>query len=545
MSSNEDMFALSDNDADMSPSCEFEMSESPTPATPNTPASFTPVTPTPPNATPTPPLPVSNVLSEVNLSDNQDSFLKDCSIGVSECVSIRIDFMDEDGKKVSQSRYTDNSEIIKIVKSLIVSDCDNSKFRNAAAASIAGSELLKSSIQQQVLRNISQEFSEFLNSDECPLKDMSLFQKLTNLEEFDFELVLEKCMNLAPSLVKTLGTVCFGAGNVMKENSKYRKQRLLTIIGIAAFTRNQSYNVIQKILGEFLKLKSCNRMVLQLLQRMGLSLVSMAIRSDMDVISRHFMHEVLTRKVEIEEWALQRKMLEKEVKSEILKSSTTSAGILSVKFTQSELIPSIVDIGELEFASEDVVTSPHVKEMIKNNFDSPKAALEKHLDDFPAPFTVSYDNLDIGVAPNEYISGSSKDQSLHWCSSVVSEDVVLGNELTDENPERPDNLDFNYLVKLTKDERNHLLANYSKLVVNIIVTNWPKSFPELKIEKVTHQYTEQFEAGVKSFTGPLVCETESSIEGISCVIRTIVDIVCPSEVNDNGVKVPIYPTTFR
>ena len=79
----------------------------------------------------------------------------------------------------------------------------------------------------------------------------------------------------------------------------------------------------------------------------------------------------------------------------------------------------------------------------------------------------------------------------------------------------------------------------------MIVVNWPKSFPDLKKEKVTHQYTDQFEAGVKSFTGPLVCESESSIEGISCVIKTLVDIVCPAEVKDNGVKVPIYPTTFR
>ena len=161
----------------------------------------------------------------------------------------------------------------------------------------------------------------------------------------------------------------------------------------------------------------------------------------------------------------------------------------------NELTPLIVDIGELKSACDDLVTSGRVIEMIKKE-GSAKDALEKHLDTCPAAFTVTYDNIDIGVTPNEYIGEFSKDQSLHWCSSMVVEDVVLGNELTDHESERTENLDFNHLVKLTNDEKNHLLANYTKLVINIIVNNWPKSFPDLKSEKIPHQYTQQFEAGV-------------------------------------------------
>ena len=436
------------------------------------------------------------------------------------------------------------------MKSLVVSDSTDDKYRKTAASNIVNSDLLKDSIQDQVLSNINHEFTEFLGANECPLRDGSIFKNLSNMEEFDFKTVMEKCVEVAPNLVKTLGTICFGVEEVMRENSKYLTQRLLTVIAISSISRNQSYNILQKMIGEFCKLKGSNKQVMQLLQRMGLSLVTMTIRSDMDIISKHFMHEVLVRKEEIENWAVERKMLEKEVKKELLECAQSgilcsSNEKLSIKFTPSEMIPQIVDIGEINIdVVEGLVTSPCVQEMIEKN-NSAKEALENHLDNFPPPFSVTYDNLDIGVTPNEYICDVSKDQSLHWCSSVISQDVVLGTELTDNNPERSENLNLSELVKLTSDEKNHLLLNYTKVVVNTIVTNWPECFPELKSEKMSHQYTKQFEAGVKSFTGPLVCETESSIEGISCVIKTIVDVVCPSVVDENGVKVPVLPTTFR
>ena len=129
---------------------------------------------------------------------------------------------------------------------------------------------------------------------------------------------------------------------------------------------------------------------------------------------------------------------------------------------------------------------------------------------------------------------------------MVFQDVVTGNELTDNHTtEGPTNVNFSEIVKLSKDEKNHLLENYTQLVINLIVKHWPKCLPDMRSQQITHQYTKQFEAGVNAFTGPLVCETESTLEGISVVIKTLVDVVCPATVDENGLKSPIYPTTFR
>ena len=186
-------------------------------------------------------------------------------------------------------------------------------------------------------------------------------------------------------------------------------------------------------------------------------------------------------------------MLENEVKLEIIETaqSPKSRQIgekLCVRYTPNELILPIVDIGELElvYPKTDLAPTTQVFQMIHEH-GSAQAALEDHLDNCPAAFT---------------------DQSLHWCSSIVVEDVVLGNELMDHNSDRAEKVDFDNLVKLTRDEKHHLLVNYTKLVINIVVKNWPNCFPTLKSEKITHQYTSQFEAGVKCLTGPLVCETE-------------------------------------
>ena len=54
----------------------------------------------------------------------------------------------------------------------------------------------------------------------------------------------------------------------------------------------------------------------------------------------------------------------------------------------------------------------------------------------------------------------------------------------------------------------------------IIATNWPEALPEMDyLKKIPHQYSKDFSAGVKSWTGPLIFETESTLEGLSKVIR--------------------------
>ena len=51
-------------------------------------------------------------------------------------------------------------------------------------------------------------------------------------------------------------------------------------------------------------------------------------------------------------------------------------------------------------------------------YGSAKEALEVHLDNCPAAFTVSYDNIDMGRTPNEFLGDAAVDQSLHWCGGV-------------------------------------------------------------------------------------------------------------------------------
>ena len=75
------------------------------------------------------------------------------------------------------------------------------------------SDVLKDNIQQNVILNISREFSDFLSCDECPLKDMQLFSNFENLEEIDLTCILNKCKKLAGSLLKSLFIICFGNEN--------------------------------------------------------------------------------------------------------------------------------------------------------------------------------------------------------------------------------------------------------------------------------------------------------------------------------------------
>ena len=61
---------------------------------------------------------------------------------------------------------------------------------------------------------------------------------------------------------------------------------------------------------------------------------------------------------------------------------------------------------------------------------------------------------------------------------------------------------------------------------------------------IPHQYIEKFQDGVNSCVGPLVFETESTVDGISKVITQLIDQVCPKRINKNGSEDPLYPTVF-
>ena len=81
--------------------------------------------------------------------------------------------------------------------------------------------------------------------------------------------------------------------------------------------------------------------------------------------------------------------------------------------------------------------------------------------------------------------------------------------------------------------------------MNLIKNQWPKLFPQMETTgNIQHQYTNFFEQGVKCWVGPLVFESESTVEGISKVITKLVDDVCPKIVSENGSVSPVHPTVL-
>ena len=66
--------------------------------------------------------------------------------------------------------------------------------------------------------------------------------------------------------------------------------------------------------GEYFKLSNTGKQGLQLLQRLGLSLVPKSIRENQDVIGVNFLSEVKERKKSLEGWHERRNILESMVK---------------------------------------------------------------------------------------------------------------------------------------------------------------------------------------------------------------------------------------
>ena len=103
---------------------------------------------------------------------------------------------------------------------------------------------------------------------------------------------------------------------------------------------------------------------------------------------------------------------------------------------------------------------------------------------------------------------------------------------------------FEERINVTQNEKEHLLKDYTIFVMNTIVAHFPEAFPNLKSIEIEHQYSREFEKEVKVFTGPLIFETESTLEGISKVITQLIDVVCPVVLDKAGEPAPAFPTTF-
>ena len=464
---------------------------------------------------------------------------------------VKVEFQDRFGNNVTQTRYSDNEEIVNILGSLVRSN--DQHFMKSTVKKMCNSTMFQSELQDNVLQNLSKQFSTFLSSEQCPLKNDKIFNSVKDFSELNLNEVLFQCFTRSPELVDAFSILCFGKAKfeevVNLPDSKYIKQRLLAVLSISAISRNQRINLYQRVLGEFLKLKNTSKQSLQLIHRLGLSLVSVTIRSDQDRIAQHFLKEVKERKSEIELWATRRKMLENMVEEELQRGKLTLDRSLYVKFTPDTFIPQILDLGMTRSNKDDapsvvkIKPDKHVLEMVRE-IDSIEEALDCHLASRPALIDITFDNVDIGRVPNEFIAGESKDQSLHWTSSIIVEDIVHGKEIEDTKVDRSLSATLEEKLHVTKDEQEHLCKDYSLLVMNIISDNWPNLLPDIKKVHIPHQYSKEFEQNVPMWTGPLIFESENNLDGMKKVITHLVDVVCPVTENIQGKKVPVYPTTF-
>ena len=384
----------------------------------------------------------------------------------------------------------------------------------------------------------------------CSLKSNQIFNSIQDFSELDMNKILLDCYHESKDVVDALAMLCFGKANfeevLNSPDSKLARQRLLAILSISAITRNQKVNLYQRIIGEFMKLKNTSKQCLQLVQRLGLSLISVTIRADQDKIGQHFLKEVKSRKEQIEEWARRREMLVQLVQGELQRGDkiVNASSKLNVQFTPDEFISPVMDLGTVDaFTRVEIAPDSHVLDMVEN-LGTAHDALECHLDNRPPLMDVTFDNIDIGRTPNEFLAGESKDQSLHWTSSIVVEDIVHGIEISDTKVDRSLSGKIEDKFHVTKDELEHLCKDYSLLVMNIIAENWPDLLPDLKKVHIPHQYSKEFERNVPMWTGPLIFESENNLDGMKKVITQLVDVMCPVVENKHGKKVPVYPTTF-
>ena len=286
--------------------------------------SFSPINPTP-----------DKIFSpELEVSPN----LNDFENKANTTTKIKVEFFEDDER--THARFSSDAEIIDIMTSLLrSSDPDHKK---SAINKLLKSDLLGQEIADSVIRNLSKKFSDFLSNKECPLRSKDILSNVDQIDHFNMENILEQCKLSCPDVVEAVEQILFG------RSQESDKQRLLTVIMIGGYTRNQKVNFGQKLIGEFLKRKNCSKQGLELLQRCGVTLVSKSISRDQDTIGENFLTEVKKRKQEIEIWHSRRKNLESLVTSDLKKynDSRDISRSLKVKFVADEFSPKINELGK-------------------------------------------------------------------------------------------------------------------------------------------------------------------------------------------------------
>ena len=296
--------------------------------------------------------------------------------------------------KVAQSRTTFQSELISILHSMIRSGTDDGH-KKSTVTKLTNSSLFQLEIQNQIVSQLSDNFSNFLTSPDCSLKCQDIFSNdLEELFGLDLDDTLTSVILACPEYVNHLSVLCFN--KTLKEvlngeNKKFEKQRLFTIINIAAFTRNQKINIFQKLLGNFCKKKNTSKQCLQLLQRLGVSLVPTSLRADEDKLGLNFLKDVSLRKQEIESWARVRENLETMKRKESKLKSLNEVTNLTATFFEDEICDQILDIEEIDMKED----SDKIKaEELTLECGSANLAFMEHIFHRPKLLDVTYDNID-------------------------------------------------------------------------------------------------------------------------------------------------------
>ena len=454
---------------------------------------------------------------------------------------VKVEFLNSNGESVAQTRFCDDVDTISIISDLVRANDD--KYRKQAVSKLSSCDKYKNLLWARLLKNFSDEFSNAIISEECPLNSNETERKIEDTA--NLENIWSLCTSNHKNILSSLSMMCLGYSVEDLQSKKHLKQRLLSILAISAFSRNQTVNIVQKILGSYMKMNNTSKQGLQLLQRLGLTLVPKSIREDQDKIESSFLEDVMERKKEIELWHDRRKVLEVLTKQNGGKNLKSSVGPtqMTVKCINDEYVDEISDLVQYLSLSSSTQLVPDAYVLNLINVNGGEAnALEAHLDLKPKMYDVTYDNLDISKTSCEYLVGQG-DLSLHWTSSIVVEDVVDAKDLSDIKVER-DDFTFEERIHLKSSEREHLLNYYVHHLMTVVSETWPSAFPMLHVERLEHQYTTEFDKEVRVWTGPLVCENESTLEGMSSIISKLTAELCPKTINSCGSQVPISVTTF-
>ena len=116
--------------------------------------------------------------------------LKENVVAPNKVTQVRIEFLDETGNNVAQTRYSDDQEIVNILCSLVRSN--DQQFMKSTVQKMCNSNLFQTELQNNILHKLSKDFSKFLSSELCPLKNDKIFNSVKDFSELNLNEILSE-----------------------------------------------------------------------------------------------------------------------------------------------------------------------------------------------------------------------------------------------------------------------------------------------------------------------------------------------------------------